>query len=64
MEKEDNWPKHPNGTNMTIGEMPIEDKKRILANCAKRYKEKCAKHERPLHFKMKEFLDRLESWNV
>jgi len=24
-----NWPKHPDGTNMTIGEMPEEDRKRI-----------------------------------
>lgn len=35
------WPKHPDGTNMTLGEMPTEDRKRIMKAAAERYKARC-----------------------
>lgn len=37
----DNWPKHPDGTNMTVGEMPEADRKRIMREAAERYKARC-----------------------
>jgi hypothetical protein len=37
MSDESTWPTHPDGTNMTIGEMPKEDRERILAGARARW---------------------------
>jgi hypothetical protein len=37
---DDNWPKHPDGTNMTVGEMPQEDRTRIMREASARSRAK------------------------
>lgn len=37
---DDNWPKRPDGSNMEIGEMQPEDRKRLLKAAALRWKAK------------------------
>jgi hypothetical protein len=37
---DDNWPKHPDGTNMTIGEMSQEDRTRIMREASARSRAK------------------------
>lgn len=32
----DNWPKHPDGTNMMVGEMSEEDRARVLREASER----------------------------
>lgn len=44
----DDWPKHPDGTNMTIGEMPEEDRKRIMREAAARYRARSDGSEAPM----------------
>jgi len=53
----DNWPKHPDGTNMTLGEMPEADRKRIMRDAAERYKARCDGSE--VHRVLSEALDRI-----
>lgn len=55
-EQTDNWPKHPDGTNMTVGEMPEADRKRILRAAAERYKAKRDGSE--AHKRLSEIIDR------
>jgi len=53
----DNWPKHPDGTNMTVGEMSEADRKRIMREAAKRFKARCDGSE--AHKKISDALDRI-----
>lgn len=34
------WPKRPDGSNMSVGEMTSEDRKRVMRDAAQRFKEK------------------------
>lgn len=52
----DNWPKHPDGTNMTVGEMSEEDRRRIMREAAERYKARSDGSE--AHAKLSEIIDR------
>lgn len=40
------WPKRPDGSNMSIGEMTPEDARRVMREAAERFK---AKFEDPAH---------------
>jgi hypothetical protein len=55
----DDWPKHPDGTNMTMGEMQPEDRKRIWNEAAARYRARCDGSK--AHKTLVEIIDRVDS---